>query len=81
VHITSQINLWKTIIDFNVGRGALIPESIAGVYQMLSGQIWMTMDFWLSQRSLFDHSESSEIDYKASMWTLLIPWLHHNGHV
>jgi AcrR family transcriptional regulator len=72
-HISSQISQLKFILDFNVSRGALVAESMEGVYEKMALQIWMTMDFWRTQHLVRTNKASDEQDYRMAVWNLLIP--------
>ena len=78
-HITSQINQLKVILDFNVSRGALLKESIDGVFNQLAIQIWMTMDFWLTQQAVRTDQTLEEQGYKNAVWNLFIPYFTDMG--
>ena len=79
LHITSQINQLKVILDFNVSRGALVSEALAGTYERLAVQIWMTMDFWLTQHSVRSNQAPEGQDYREAVWNLLIPYFTDMG--
>lgn len=72
-HINSQINQLKVILDFNASRGALVKEPMEGIYDQLALQIWMTMDFWLTQQAVRTDQTLDEQRYKNAVWNLLIP--------
>ncbi len=72
-HIQSQIGQLKVIIEFNVSRGALVKEPMDDYFQQLAMQIWMTMDFWLTQQSVRIDQSPDEKDYRMAVWNLLIP--------
>jgi len=50
--IQAQVIQLKTILDFNVSRGALIAEPFENSYPILASQIWMSMDFSLNQQAV-----------------------------
>lgn len=72
-HIQSQVGQLKVILDFNASRGALQKESMEGVFDQLALQIWMTMDFWLTQQLVRTGQAMDAQAYKNSVWNLLIP--------
>lgn len=73
-HIISQINQLKFILDFNTSRGALVKEPMAGVFEKTAMQIWMTMDFWLTQQAIRTDKTPDEQEYRKTVWNLLIPY-------
>ena len=77
--IQAQINQLKMILDFNVARGALVPEPIDGVFDQLSLQIWMTMDLWRTQQYVRVTQEPDVQDYRQAVWNLLIPFFTGMG--
>ena len=78
-HIKSQVDQLKVILDFNVSRGALIKEPMEGVLNQLALQIWMTMDFWLTQQSVRTGQAPDRQDYRKAIWNLLIPHFTEMG--
>lgn len=80
-HINSQLSQLKTILDFNVSRGALVKEPMEGIFNQLALQIWMTMDFWLTQQSIRNDKTPDVGDYKKATWNLLIPYFTNMGRL
>ncbi|MEO0337792.1 MAG: TetR/AcrR family transcriptional regulator [Bacteroidota bacterium] len=78
-HISFQIAQLRTVLDFNVARGALAPEPMDGIFQTLAQQIWMTMDFWLGQKAVRLDNVSDEQDYRKTIWNLLVPYFTKMG--
>jgi len=72
-HIANHISQLRTIIDFNVARGALVKEPMEGVYYALAQQIWMTIDLRMTQQLIMEDRSVIEENYKNSIWNLLIP--------
>ena len=81
MHIDSQLNQLKVILDFNVSRGALIKEPRTGVFDQLALQIWMTMDLWLTQQSIRSNDGLQAQDYRVAIWNLLIPYFTNMGQL
>ncbi len=79
-HVTSQINQLRLMLDFNVSRGALVREPMDGVFEKLALQIWMTMDFWLTQQSARTNESPDEQDYRLTVWNLFIPFFTDMGN-
>ncbi|MEM8528869.1 MAG: TetR/AcrR family transcriptional regulator [Bacteroidota bacterium] len=78
-HINFQISQLEFLLEFNVSRGALIEEPLEGVFQHLSTQIWMTMDFWLSQQSVRKNDTTNVQLYRKAVWNLFIPLFTNVG--
>ena len=78
-HINSQVSQLKAILDFNVARGALIKEPMEGVFDQLALQIWMTMDFWLTQQSVRNTQPPDGQHYRKAVWNLFIPFFTDMG--
>ncbi|GJM33808.1 MAG: hypothetical protein DHS20C18_28090 [Saprospiraceae bacterium] len=76
-----RVSQLKTMIDFNVSRGALIAEPLASIYEKLSVQIWMTIDFWPIQRMVRAEVVEDEQGYKAAIWALLFPYFTKMGEM
>ena len=68
--INSQVSQLKVILNFNVSRGALVKEPMEGVFDQLALQIWMTMDFWLTQQAVRTDQTLEEQAYKNAIWNL-----------
>ncbi|MEZ4993252.1 MAG: TetR/AcrR family transcriptional regulator [Saprospiraceae bacterium] len=71
--IRSQISQLKNMLNFNVARGALATETVAGTYDQLARQLWMTMDQWLYQQAVNGEKFDDEAAYQQAVWNLLIP--------
>lgn len=78
-HIASQVFQLKTILDFNVSRGALMPEPREGIFEKLALQIWMTMDFWLNQQAVRENTKPDKQAYREAVWILLMPYFTDMG--
>lgn len=78
-HITPQVAQLRTMLDFNVARGALCAEPLPGTFDQLAEQIWMTMDFWRYQRAVRAGDYEHENDYRRAVWALLIPYFTATG--
>ncbi|MEM8908433.1 MAG: TetR/AcrR family transcriptional regulator [Bacteroidota bacterium] len=72
-HIDSQIRQLISILHFNVARGAIRTEPRPKHFEWVATQLWMTMDFWLSQQAIRQSQAATEQDYCTAVWTLLIP--------
>ncbi|MCH2081408.1 MAG: TetR/AcrR family transcriptional regulator [Saprospiraceae bacterium] len=79
LHISSQVSQLQVIIDFNVSRGALVKEPMEGVFHQLAKQVWMTMDFWLTQHAVRVDETMTEQHYKEAVWNLFIPYFTEMG--
>ena len=78
-HITFQVGQLKTMLDFNMSRGALITEPQVDIYNKLAIQIWMTIDYWHNQQLVRGETEQLEKNYLEDIWTLLIPYFTKMG--
>ena len=78
-HIQSQVNQLKVILDFNVARGALVKEPMEGVFDRLALQIWMTMDFWLTQQAIRTNQKLEEQTYKKCGLELIHSFFYRYG--
>lgn len=78
-HITFQVGQLKTMLDFNMARGALIPELQPDIFNRLAQQIWMTADYWLNQQLVRGETQHLEKNYLDAIWTLLIPYFTKMG--
>ena len=78
-HISFQVGQLKTMLDFNMARGALIPEPQPDIFNRLALQIWITVDYWHNQQLVRGSLEQSEKTYLEGIWTLLIPYFTKMG--
>ncbi|MEL7122344.1 MAG: TetR/AcrR family transcriptional regulator, partial [Bacteroidota bacterium] len=78
-HISMQIAQLKSIIYFNVSRGALIDEPMEGLFEKLATQIWMTTDFWLAKHKIRIDETTDESAYREAIWSLFIPYFSVMG--
>ncbi|MEM6320679.1 MAG: TetR/AcrR family transcriptional regulator [Bacteroidota bacterium] len=78
-HIFFQVAQLEAMLHFNVARGALISEPLAGIFSQLAQQIWMTVDYWHNQQLVRGDNTPSEEKYLASIWALLIPYFTKMG--
>lgn len=72
-HIASKVRQLISIIDFNVSRGALKSEPESGAIENLALQVWMTMDFWLTQQAVRTSTSPKEEDFRQAVWNLFYP--------
>ena len=77
--IRTQIIQLHTMLSFNVSRGALVAAPFANSYEKLASQIWMTMDFWLTQQAVKTENIPEAQNYKSDIWNLLIPYFTEMG--
>ena len=74
-----QISQLKSMLDFNAARGALLPVDEDQVFVQLAERLWMTIDFWLTER-LVRGLETEEVEqYLADIWHLLQPYFSEMG--
>ena len=78
-HIEWQINQLKSMLDFNVSRGAMVPEPLENIYKKLSVQIWMTVDMWPVQQVVRGELAGEEQVYREAVWALLFPYFTKVG--
>ena len=78
-HISFQVGQLKTMLDFNMARGALITEPVVGIFDKLALQIWMTADLWRNQQLVRGAIEQFEKTYQEAIWALLIPYFTKMG--
>jgi len=78
-HITFQVSQLKTMLNFNMARGALIAEPQPDIFNKLAVQIWMTIDYWHNQQLVRGEKEQSEKAYLEGIWSLLIPYFTKMG--
>ena len=78
-HISFQVGQLKTMLDFNMARGALIREPQKDIFNKLAIQIWMTVDYWHNQQLVRGEKENSEKAYLEGVWALLIPYFTKMG--
>ena len=63
----------ENLIQFNVARGAFLPESQVGLHQKLAEHYWMMMELWLYQSRIRTFEAVNIEDYVFSLWAILIP--------
>lgn len=78
-HVSWQIAQLKTMLDFNMARGALQKITSESQLQQLAEQIWMTLDFWLSTQSVRGKKSFVEQEYSDAIWNLLMPYFTEMG--
>lgn len=78
-HLTFQVGQLKTMLDFNMARGALVNEPRPDIFSQLAIQIWMTADYWHNQQLVRGATDQSEEAYLKSIWALLIPYFTKMG--
>ncbi|MEM8525451.1 MAG: TetR/AcrR family transcriptional regulator [Bacteroidota bacterium] len=78
-HISFQTEQLKSILAFNAARGALMNELYENGFEELAIQIWMTMNFWLTQHAIRQSSQARENQYKSAIWLLLQPYFTPMG--
>ncbi len=72
-HVSFQIAQLRSILDFNVARGALLAEPLEGAFDQLALQLWMSMDFWRTQQAVRTSEQPDEHNYRQAIWHLLVP--------
>ncbi|MEM6699220.1 MAG: TetR/AcrR family transcriptional regulator [Bacteroidota bacterium] len=77
--IQAQIFQLKSIIEFNVSRGALKTELREGVFEKLASQLWMTIDFWREQQAVRTTENLDVEEFKSAIWNLFIPHFTNMG--
>ncbi len=78
-HIRWQEELLKTMIDFNVSRGAFLPELIQGSYEQLGQQLRALMDSWPAQQQIKGNEAAKVEDFSQALWSLLCPLFTETG--
>lgn len=68
----------KKRLEYNVNRGILRPESIAGLYQTLANDIWMLIVFWRPQQ-LLKNQPVDERQFKKTVWSHISPHFTPGG--
>jgi AcrR family transcriptional regulator len=65
-------------LDYNVQRGILFSEPVAGIYDTLTNNIWMTIVFWIPQQVL-KGQPINEMLFKQSVWAHISPYFTPRG--
>jgi AcrR family transcriptional regulator len=65
-------------LDFNVQRGALVPEPLAGLYVTLTNNILLTIVFWIPQQILKGQPNDLQL-FKRNIWMLIRPYFTPQG--
>jgi AcrR family transcriptional regulator len=65
-------------LDYNVQRGILFSEPVAGIYDTLTNNIWMTIVFWIPQQVL-KGQPINETLFKQSVWAHISPYFTPQG--
>jgi AcrR family transcriptional regulator len=65
-------------LDYNVQRGILFSEPVAGIYDTLTNNIWMTIVFWIPQQVL-KGQPINETLFKQSVWAHISPYFTPRG--
>ena len=77
-HVAYQVGQLRTIIEFNISRGALIKVNENQI-EALANHIWMSMDLWVTQWAI-RMDKSFEVEhYKDAIWLLLRPFFSNVG--
>ncbi len=64
---------------FDMRNGLLIPEPFKGFYEQLARTIWMQIAFSSTQRALLREKKHSLLQFKRSVWVLLLPFFTKRG--
>jgi AcrR family transcriptional regulator len=65
-------------IEYNVNRGIIQPEPVAGIYDTLTNNIWMTIVFWVPQQVL-KGQPVNDLLFKQSVWSHISPYFTPKG--
>ena len=65
-------------LEYNVQRGILLPEPVAGIYDILTNNIWMTVTFWIPQQVLKGQPFSEPL-FKDAVWAQVSPYFTSKG--
>ncbi|MCU0450981.1 MAG: TetR/AcrR family transcriptional regulator [Bernardetiaceae bacterium] len=68
-----QITQMAQLLQFNVARGALQPESQPGLHQQLAQHYWHSTELWRHQQRLLGQPSPSWAEFRAAAWALLMP--------
>jgi AcrR family transcriptional regulator len=72
-HIEWQVLQVKTMLQFNVSRGAFERENTEGYHHKLAQQYWLTSDMWLYRQKIMALSTQDFDAYRDALWALLMP--------
>lgn len=85
-HIGWQIVQISSMIQFNMARGAFIPQILAsdavdteGYYESLARHYWSVSEFWLYRQSICGASCEDFESYRHAIWSLLKPFFSNMG--
>lgn len=78
-HIQFQLAQISQIIEFNVARGVFVADIPQKNKERLSRQVWMTMDFWVSQELVCLGKLPEPEDYRMAVWNLYRPYFTGMG--
>jgi AcrR family transcriptional regulator len=65
-------------LDYNVHRGVLQPEPVAGIYDTVTNNVWMTIVFWIPQQVLKGQPMNESL-FKQSVWAHISPYFTPQG--
>ncbi len=80
-HIKWQIAQLYHMLEFNVSRGAMIPEPQEGLYEKLAVQIWMNAELWPIQRNIRGKAVEKADNYRTTIWALCYPYFTKVGQL
>ncbi len=80
-HIQFKLAQLRQIIEFNVARGVFRSVENKDAYPILARQVWMTMDFWISQELVSRDRLPKPTEYRHAIWNLFIPWFTPMGQL
>lgn len=78
-HHAWQVQQLETMINFNISRGAFMPERMGNQYNRLAEQYWATNDGWLSRQKILGNSTDNFPAFRHALWGLMIPFFTERG--
>ena len=78
-HINVQINAIKSVLDYSVESGNMLPEQRKGQYYDLAHTCWMLFHFWLQQQLITGNKGSFHDQARFAIWNLVYPLLTTKG--
>lgn len=78
-HINFQLVQIRQIIEFNIARGVFVADIPDENKERLSRQVWMTMDFWVSQELVCLGKLPEPEEYRMAVWNLYRPYFTGMG--
>lgn len=73
--VKNEINIVTNILYMQVGKGTLIPEPIAGIYNTLAKTIWQTLHFWFIRQAIFGETKPDLEKVLEAISHLVYPYL------